>query len=158
MPDEKNTYSRIDRQSGTILVVEQDPMMLTAISAILTQQGHRVSMAKSNQVADDLINSGELDLLILSTSDVESGCQLAAKLRKISTTEQLPILFIVPSLAEAEREQLSLHGGVNCLISPFQPDSLLDLVERALWLPHIARSHGQSATPTSEHFRDWTTL
>lgn len=156
-------FTRVDRESGRILVVEPDPLMLTAISACLDQQGHRVTMAKSEAIAKESIQNGDFDLLILSIADLEEGCGLAGRLRAFEATLSLPVIFMMEELSKANHHRLAEHGGVYCLQIPFQPETLLELTERALWLPHVARSRLRSKQPEEmgdepKSYRDWVSL
>ena len=156
--------TRVDPELGRILVVDSDPLMLTAISACLNQQGHHVTMAKSEGIAHEAIGQGSFDLLLLSISSVAAGCELAKRLRSFPATEQTPVLYIMSDISEANRSQLAAHGGVFCLQVPFEPDTLIELVEKALWLPHIAQSRLKNngsngpSKPSQQSYSDWVSL
>lgn len=156
--------TRVDHERGRILVVEPDSLTLTAISASLDQQGHQVTMAKSEGIAQAAIEQGSFDLLLLFIPSVDAGCALATRLRSSPATEQLPVIYMMANISDAKRTQLAAHGGVFCLQVPFDPDTLIELVEKALWLPHVAQSRLKSGPDASsskqslQNYSDWVSL
>jgi DNA-binding response OmpR family regulator len=150
--------SRTDRPASTILLVERDPLMLTAMASVLNMQGHRAILARTEDVALHAIDADQLDVIILSIQDLPSGCEFANRLRSSHRNQDVPIIFIVPELSPAWTSQLHSHGGVYSLLQPVDPHDLIDLVERALWLPHVA--NGKIAAPNMQRnsSRDWIRL
>lgn len=144
--------------SSTVLVIDADALMLTAVGGVLDMQGHKAILARSEQVAAQALESQPVDLIILSIEQLEAGCDFAARLRVSEATAEVPIIFIVPELASHWSVQLQQHGGVFCVLRCVDPQHLIDLVEKALWLPHLAR---RRASPPSTHRNkssDWVRL
>lgn len=156
------TYSRTDNMTASVLIIEPDPLMLTAMGSVLNTGGHRAVMARTEAVAMESIEQGEFDAIILSIEQLESGCQFASRLRSQPTTCDTPVIFLVPALSAEWSEPLAAQGGAFSMLKPVQPDSLIDLVEKALWLPHVAHSHQMLKksvpAPRSTSARDWVKL
>lgn len=145
-------------KSSTILVVDADALMLTAIGGVLDMQGHRVTLARSESVAAKALAGQQIDLIVLAIDAIAAGCDFAARLRGESTTREIPIIFIVPELTAASQSKLQAQGGVYCVLRSVDPHHLIDLVEKALWLPHVAQRHAALPQPHLQANHDWVRL
>lgn len=134
--------------SSTVLVVDSDALMLTAVGGVLDMQGYKAVLARTEQVAAQALQNQVIDLIILSIDQLESGCQFAERLRASEATHEVPIIFIVPALVSSWTASLQEHGGVFCVARSVDPHDLIDLVEKALWMPHIAQ---RRASPPKSH-------
>lgn len=143
--------------SASVLVIESDALLLTAIGAALDMNGHKVTMARTEDVAQKALQSQTIDLIILGIEDLETGCAFAARLRSQPAHADIPIIFTVPQLSSHWAANLQEQGGVFCILRSMDPHELLDLVQKALWMPHLAHkriaSPGIHANPT-----DWVKL
>ncbi len=140
-----------------ILIVESDPLLLTGMSAILDQKGYRCFLARETSVGIKATQAMAFDLLILSFGrDPLKAANDACLLRGNDSTRELPVLFLAETFEPNWIEPLNLAGGVFCLPKPFDPDVLLDLVEKALCLPHLAVA--KIAPPKAHFAKDWVRL
>ena len=64
---------RIDQSPTSILVVDRDPLMLTAMASVLDMQGHRALLARTEEVAMQAIESNDLDLIVLAIDDLKAA-------------------------------------------------------------------------------------
>jgi CheY-like chemotaxis protein len=98
------SFYRTDQVASTILVIDNDPLMLTAIGSVLDMQGHRCVLARNEVMSLDSIAKNQFDVIVLSIDQLQRGCDFAAKLRgpqHISDGQQpanrdVPIIFLVP--------------------------------------------------------------
>lgn len=149
---------RIDHSPTTILVVDRDPLMLTAVASVMDMQGHKALLARTEEVAMKAIESSDLDLIVLAIDDLKSGCEFAERLRSLDKTRDVPVIFLVPQLSAEWSTRLHANGGVYSLLQPIDPHALIDLVERAIWMPHVAKAKiGAPATHLSRA-ADWVRL
>ncbi len=149
---------RVDAHAATVLVVDRDPLMLTAIASVMDMHGHRAILARTEEVAMKAIVAHELDLIILAIEDLEGGGAFAARLRSHDKTRDLPVIFSGPKLTADWSAKLHSHGGIYSLLQPVDPHALIDLVDRAVWIPHIAKSKlGQTSSPQTAA-KDWMRL
>jgi DNA-binding response OmpR family regulator len=140
-----------------ILVVEPDPLMLTAIAAVLDSRGYRCFLARDVSVASQATDQMPFDLIVLSLGeDLSAATQAAQRLRANQRTEGLPVIFIAPRLNPEWIGPLNAVGGVSCLSSPFEPETLLDLVDKAVWMPHLAVA--RLAPPPAHFEKSWVRL
>jgi DNA-binding response OmpR family regulator len=140
-----------------VLIVESDPLMLTGLSAILDQKGMRCFLARDVSIGMKATQSMTFDLIVLSfDSDAVKAAQNACELRGNASTRELPVLFLADAFELSWIEPLNLAGGVYCLPKPFDPEVFLDLVEKALCLPHLAVA--KIAPPKAHFAKDWVRL
>ena len=143
---------------STVLVVDADALMLTAVGGVLDMQGHRAILARSEQVAAQALASQAVDLIILSIEGLAAGCSFAERLRASENTSEVPIIFIVPEMAIDWSDRLQQHGGVFCVLRSVDPHHLIDLVEKALWLPHLAQRRSSVPAAHLAKTNDWVRL
>ena len=140
-----------------ILIVESDPLLLTGMSAILDQKGYRCFLARETVVGLKATQAMTFDLIVLSFGrDPLQAANDACLLRGEDSTRELPVLFLAETFEANWIEPLNLAGGVYCLPKPFDPEVFLDLVEKALCLPHLAIA--KIAPPKAHFAKDWVRL
>lgn len=151
--------TRIDQPRATILIVDRDALMLTAVGAVLDMQGHKALLARNEDVAMKVIAGQPLDLIVLSIDELAAGCDFAQRLRSLETTRDVPVIFLVPELLGKWSEKLYQHGGIFSMLKPIDPEALIDLVEKAMWMPHLA-SLRSGAVPAAHlaSVQDWVKL
>ena len=113
-----------------ILVVDDEPAIVTALKRILTARGFAVEVAETGGEALDCYAKRRPDVLILDLGlpDMEG----TAVIREIRTSGDTPI--IVLSVRESEREKVHALdlGADDYLTKPFGIDELLARVRVAL--------------------------
>jgi two-component system sensor histidine kinase/response regulator len=112
--------------SGCILVVDDQPANLRAVSALLTRHGYSVTTAGSGE--DALRSAGEStpDLLLLDMMmPGMDGFELLGRLKQRPELQRLPAVF----LTAAQDRELLLRafdaGAVDYVTKPFMPEELL---------------------------------
>lgn len=149
---------RIDTVVPNCLIVESDPLMLTAIAGVLHQHGQHAVMARTEEVAWTAIEESLFDVLVLSINSINEGCGLATRLRSHHSTVDVPVIFLTPNLSADESTSLSKTGGIYSLTKPIDPHELIDLVDHALWLPHVANARVGSRLKMQQQQNDWLRL
>ncbi len=125
--------------SKTILIVHDDPDMITALRLSLESVGYRVASAENNPQALEQILAAPPDLVIVDVAiEMASDLQVALSLRSPASRSpykdhrRIPILMLVPAQTTA-----SLRDGReedyfpvdDTLDKPVDPDDLLNKVE-----------------------------
>ena len=137
-----------------ILVVDDTPADLVAITAVLEPLGVRVITAQSGEAALRLLLEREFTLLILDVNmPTMSGFELARRIRGGARSNRIPIIFITASDRE-DRRVLAAYdelGAVDFLFKPVEAQVLrakssvfIDLARRAeLIREHERREHAR---------------
>jgi FixJ family two-component response regulator len=118
-------------RSSLIAVVDDDISVRESVESLLKSVGFHVNTYSS---AEEFLGSPRLnaaDCLILDVRlDGMSGPDLQREL-KVSG-HAIPIVFVTAHETEALRARMLADGAIDCLLKPFNDDSLLNAVEVAL--------------------------
>lgn len=114
-----------------ILVCEDNPMTLRTIEYTLKKEGHEVIVAVDGEQAIRMLNEKEIDLVI---SDINmpytKGLELIRYVNK-SLNAKIPVIIIsIINLEETKQHAMEL-GAFGYLTKPFDPGTLLKLVQSA---------------------------
>jgi NADH-quinone oxidoreductase subunit E/NADP-reducing hydrogenase subunit HndA len=117
--------------SGSVLVVDDESVIVKSCERILTGEGFSVKGATSAREAMSLINDGDFDLVItdIMMPDV-SGMDLIRWIRKKNPHMGVVVITGYPS-QETIRDALKL-GIIDYLPKPFSPQLLIDVTEKAV--------------------------
>jgi DNA-binding NtrC family response regulator len=148
---------RADRKAS-VLLVDPDPLTLTALAATLDMEGYRAVMARTAELAFSSLAAEAFDVVTLTIDELSFGCKFAERIRKQENTRDIPIIFVVPPTAQDWAEELSKQGGVFSIQAPVDPEELSQLVDRALVLPHIARVKSGRQGGVVRNQSDWMQL
>ena len=121
--------------SGRILVVDDQPANLRAVSALLTRQGYEVLTAGRGEDALAIAAQSLPDLLLLDMMmPGMDGFELLGELRQRAEWQRLPAIF----LTAAQDRELLLRafdaGAVDYVTKPFMPEELLARVNAHIGL------------------------
>jgi DNA-binding response OmpR family regulator len=121
----------VDRQR-TVLVVDDDPVILRLLEVNFEMEGFTVRMANDGQEGLDSAQAERPDIIV---SDVMmpklSGLELVAGLKADPATASIPVILL-SAKAQAADIQAGLDAGADDYVTkPFEP---LELVDRVLKL------------------------
>jgi len=139
------------REPAEILLVDDDVLALTAMAAALDAAGYVVHQARDRQAALKAARNLALDLVICDVNLAgESGLELSRELRKLPGMEDVPVMFVsatqLPDIVRRSHEA----GGAYYLRKPLDPEVLVELVGKALWLPHLVQSRLAMHQPAAQ--------
>jgi len=128
-----------------ILVVDDDPAMVGAITALVGTEGHQVITAYDGLTAVKRFREEHPDLVLLDLAmPGPDGFSVAGQMRAVG---QAPILVVSGESGEAAKVRALGIGADDYLTKPFGIDELLARMQVAL---RHARSQGGSSEPTFE--------
>jgi DNA-binding response OmpR family regulator len=131
-----------------ILVVDGDPLTLTGTSATLNLAGYECHCASDAEAARKAARALSLDLIICDVNlQGESGLDLCRELREENANSDVPLLFVSSHQAPDIIRRTHEAGGAYYLRKPFDPDVLIELVGKALWMPHLVQTRLQRIEP-----------
>ena len=118
-------------RSSLIAVVDDDVSVRESVESLLKSVGFHVNTYSS---AEEFLDSPRLsaaDCLILDVRlDGMSGPDLQRELKAAGQT--IPIVFITAHETDALRARMLADGAIDCVLKPFNDDTLLNAVETAL--------------------------
>jgi len=130
----------LTRTATTILIIDDETSSLDEVANALRPSDYNLQMASSREAAIECVRRAAPDLII---SDIDlggtSGLELAQELRYCEGTNEVPVIFLsgaqIPDVVRRSRSA----GGVYFLRKPFDPEVLVELVDKALWMPQLLR-------------------
>jgi CheY-like chemotaxis protein len=128
-------------EPAEILVIDDDLLAMSGISAALEAAGHIVYQARDRVAALRIARAKALDLLICNLSLAgDSGLEVTRELRLLPGMQDVPSMFVsrtqLPDIVRRSHEA----GAAYYLRKPIDPEVLVDLVGKALWLPHLVET------------------
>jgi CheY-like chemotaxis protein len=119
------------RGGRTILVVDDEPMILTCVQRVLEEANYNVITSASGNQAWEIIEGGKLKIDMVLTDIVMPGSidgfNLAAKIRRRDL--RLPVLFITGALPEDDESAAQLAREKLLLRKPFLPKQLVEFLD-----------------------------
>ena len=117
--------------SGTILLVEDEPMVRTVAERALARHGYSVLTATNGEEALDIINRGDEIALLISdvVMPLMDGPTMVREARL--SRPDLPVLFMSGYAEEQLRKSIDI-ANVAFLPKPFSVQELAEAVRRAL--------------------------
>ena len=138
-PQKKRAAPSKKRATASILIVDDEEHIRDLLSDTLGVRGYQVETAENGLNALKILNDKQVDLLLLDMRmPVKDGLGLMDEIRE--RLPELPVI-IVTGLASNEEVQEALErGAFSCLRKPFEIDTLVDEVDKALAKPEKAAS------------------
>src|SRR5438874_806974 len=139
------------REPAEILLIDDDQQALTSTAAALDSAGHIVYQARDRLAAIKVARAEALDLVICDVNvGADSGLELSRELRRLPGMQDVPVMFIsrtqLPDIVRRSHEA----GAAYYLRKPLDPEVLIDLVGKALWLPHLVHSRLAMHEPAAQ--------
>jgi PAS domain S-box-containing protein len=123
-------------RSGTILIADDQDYVLEVAQAFLERAGHRVLTASGGRAAIEIFRarSREIDAVLLDLAMPDaSGEEVLVEIQRIRS--DVPVIIATGYSAQAAAQRLASHGVVGFVHKPFQPEEILEQVDRALAAP-----------------------
>jgi two-component system response regulator AtoC len=113
-----------------ILLVEDDPQLIEALTISLRDAGFEVISGDRMDQAVELFNSASFDLVITDFHIAQgSGRRLLNEIRK--TNKEVPIILITGT-PYVDKNDFLIYGFSEVFLKPFRVSVLLAAIEKAL--------------------------
>jgi len=150
-PVGSSLVNTIKQDASVILVVDNDPLMMTAVAAALHLSGYEAHCARNEESALKAARGLILDLVICDLDlQGDNGVELWQEIQQEPHMVDTPVIFVSESPSSDILERVQAAGGSYYLRKPYDPNVLLELVDKALWMPHLVNSHIQASTAASK--------
>ena len=115
----------------TVLVVDDEPLVLDVVTRYLEHDGHRVVTAADGDAARELIETDTPSLVLLDVMlpGETSGLDLC---RWIRSSSELPVILLTARVGEADRIVGLELGADDYVTKPFSPRELATRVKAVL--------------------------
>jgi len=127
-----------NRKQALVLVIDDEPEVLGNVAAVLNKAGYGCHCCETAEGAVQFARSHAPDLII---SDINlggfSGLELCERIKEDPTLKHVPVMFLSGAQIPDIIRRSHAVGGTYYLRKPFDPEVLVELVDKALWMPHL---------------------
>lgn len=110
---------------GRIVVVDDDPDLVRAVTAVLEADGYRVEGARDQREALRAVLADPPALVVLDVNMPGlDGWELCDILRRQSHTRDVPVLFLTGRTDVRDQITAMQVGGSDYVTKPFRPEEL----------------------------------
>lgn len=130
-------------QQPLILVIDDEPEVLGEVAAVLTGAGLSCHCCSTPDSAREFVRTATPDLIV---SDINlnghSGLELCEQLKtETEMMREVPVMFLSGAQIPDIIRRSHAAGGTYYLRKPFDPGVLVELVDKALWMPQLVDRH-----------------
>jgi adenylate cyclase len=137
----------------TALAVDDEPVNLRLLDAVLTPRGYRVLTAPSGAEALALLETEDVDLVLLDiVMPGMDGHEVCRRIRATPATEFLPVVMITAS--GSEQRLAALESGADDFVN--KPFDKSELLARVASLARIKRFH-DTIRRQADELTEWNT-
>ncbi|MDQ3954965.1 MAG: response regulator [Actinomycetota bacterium] len=116
-----------------ILICDDDPVILRLLQVNLELEGYEVLMANDGEAALEVAIAEDPDLVILDIMMPKlDGYQTCAKLKESPATKDIPVIFLSAKAQQSDIDKGKEYGVEDYLTKPFDPNQLIEVVERVV--------------------------
>lgn len=117
--------------SGQILIAEDEPYIVDALSFVLSQAGHAVRAISDGGAVLEALRQTRPDLLILDLMlPTQNGFEILKELRASTEFSQLPVLVLTAKGQSKDRAMAEQLGADAFIAKPFANTEVLQCAER----------------------------
>jgi CheY-like chemotaxis protein len=120
-------------EGARILICDDDPAILRVLQVNLEVEGYEPLLAHHGEEALKLAQAEHPDLIILDIMMPRmDGYQTCQAIKADPSTKDIPVVFLSAKAQDADIEKGKTYDVVDYLTKPFDPDQLIEVVERVL--------------------------
>jgi CheY-like chemotaxis protein len=114
-----------------ILICDDDPVILRLLQVNLELEGYETLLAHHGEKAVEVATAERPDLVILDIMMPRmDGYEAAKHLKGDDRTKSIPVIFLSAKAQPSDIERGKSYGVDDYLTKPFDPNELLQAVER----------------------------
>jgi CheY-like chemotaxis protein len=123
----------VPADSKRILICDDDPVILRLLQVNLELEGFEVLLGHNGEEAVEIAQSEHPDLIILDIMMPRmDGYQACEKLKSLDATKDIPVVFLSAKAQQSDIERGKSFGVADYLTKPFDPNDLIDVLDRLL--------------------------
>ncbi|MGI6420319.1 MAG: response regulator [Thermoguttaceae bacterium] len=138
-----------DPKTPLILVVDDEQELLENVANVLTAAGFDCQCCNSARAAIEFAAMHAPDLIL---SDINlagySGLEMCQRIKEDEALADVPVMFLSGAQIPDIIRRSHAVGGTYYLRKPFDPGVLIELIDKALWMPQLA-NHRARRTQTA---------
>jgi CheY-like chemotaxis protein len=116
-----------------ILICDDDPAILRVLQVNLEVEGYTTLLAHHGEEALEVAAKENPDLIILDIMMPRlDGYQTCERLKADDSLKDIPVVFLSAKAQQSDIEKGKTYGVADYLTKPFDPDVLVETIERLL--------------------------
>ena len=116
-----------------ILICDDDPAILRVLQVNLEVEGYETLLAHHGEEALKIAGAEKPDLIILDIMMPRmDGYQTCSALKNDPATKDIPVVFLSAKAQDSDIEKGKSYEVEDYITKPFDPDTLIEVVERVL--------------------------
>jgi DNA-binding response OmpR family regulator len=131
-----------EKLSKKVLVIDDEQAIVDELVGFLWRNGFVPTVCMNAEDALDAARSDVFDLII---SDINlgtaSGLELCQRIHELENANETPVIFLsgaqIPDIIRRSRSA----GGTYYIRKPFDPDVLIELIDKAMWFHPLLHDH-----------------
>jgi CheY-like chemotaxis protein len=132
----------LKEEKPLILVVDDETDVLDEVATVLTAANFNCRCCTTAEAAIAAAESHPPDLII---SDINlhghSGLEMCEQIKRNEALGDVPVMFLSGAQIPDIIRRSHAVGGTYYLRKPFDPEVLVELIDKALWMPHLVAAH-----------------
>ncbi len=116
-----------------ILIVEDEPNIITLVSILLTARGYEVKGVGDGQAALDAVATMKPDLLLLDIMLPEiDGLEVCRKIKANEATRHIPVVMLTAKRTNEDLAKGEQAGADEYITKPFKAEKVIRTIQRVL--------------------------
>ena len=132
------------QQQPLILVVDDESKVLDEVASVLSGAGFACRCCTTAEAAIEEAKVNAFDLII---SDINlhghSGLEMCEQIKENESLHDVPVMFLSGAQIPDIIRRSHAVGGTYYLRKPFDPEVLVELIDKALWMPHLVANRAE---------------
>ncbi len=126
---------------AVILAIDDEAQVLGEVAQALSNTGYAYHCCSTAEAAREQAREIRPDLIISDINlGTDNGLELIEQMKRDQELADVPVIFLSGAQIPNIIRRAHAAGGTYYLRKPFDPEVLIELVEKALWMPHLVSS------------------
>lgn len=128
-----------ERPTANLIVIDDEPQMLSEVASAMDRAGYacRCCQTPAEALRQATLSAPDLIVSDINLGDV-SGLDLCEEIKALPGLGDTPVIFLSGAQIPNIVSKAHAAGGSYYLRKPFDPEVLVELVDKALWMPSLA--------------------
>ncbi|MCL2346913.1 MAG: response regulator [Planctomycetaceae bacterium] len=130
------------KHAKKVLVVDDKMILLNELVDFLQKRGYEITSCLTAEDALETAKNDDFDLII---SDINlgaaNGLELCQQIHEIEQRHETPVIFLsgaqIPDIVRRSHSA----GGTYYVRKPFDPEVMVELIDKAIWFPAVVNNH-----------------
>ncbi|MDR1491829.1 MAG: response regulator [Planctomycetaceae bacterium] len=128
-----------EKLTKKVLVIDDEPMIIDELVEFLNNNGYSHTICQN---ADDALVAAQTDAFDLIISDINlgtaNGLELCQQIHELEAANETPVIFLSGAQIPDIIRRSHSAGGAYYVRKPFDPEVMIELIDKAMWLPSLA--------------------